>query len=111
MRATEELTAELEILNAEKQEAESVIASVGAEIADAREEVEESKKHLDEINEQIADREKRYAVYEKKIDKVLAAGKPVAFPLFLEVSHQSKFLRKISTVLLIWRRHQGLWKN
>ena len=44
----------------------------------AREEVEESKKHLDEINEQIADREKRYAVYEKKIDKVLAAGKPAA---------------------------------
>ena len=39
------LQAELEILNAEKQEAESVIASVGAEIADAREEVEESKKH------------------------------------------------------------------
>lgn len=34
--------------------------------------------HLDEINEQIADREKRYAIYEKKIDKVLAAGKPVA---------------------------------
>ena len=34
-----------------------------------------------------------------------------SFPLFLEVSHQSKFLRKISTVLLIWRRHQGLWKN
>ena len=78
MQATEELMAELEILNAEKQEAESMIASVGAEIADAREEVEESKKHLDEINEQIADREKRYAVYEKKIDKVLAAGKPVA---------------------------------
>lgn len=78
MQATEELTAELEILNAEKQEAESVIASVGAEIADAREEVEESKKHLEEINNQIADREKRYAVYEKKIDKVLAAGKPVA---------------------------------
>lgn len=78
MHATEELTAELEILNAEKQEAESVIVSVGAEIADAREEVEESKKHLDEINEQIADREKRYAVYEKKIDKVLVAGNPVA---------------------------------
>lgn len=78
MHATEELTAELEILNAEKQEAESVIASVGAKIADAREEVEESKKHLDEINEQIADKEKRYAVYEKKIDKVLAAGKLVA---------------------------------
>lgn len=78
MHATEELTAELEILNAEKQEAESVIASVGAEIADAREEVEESKKHLDEINEQIADKGKRYAVYEKKIDKVLAAGKFVA---------------------------------
>ena len=57
MQATEELTAELEILNAEKQEAESVIASVGAEIADAREEVEENKKHLVEINEQISDRE------------------------------------------------------
>ena len=78
MHATEELTVELEILNAEKQEAESVIASVGAEIADAREEVEESKKHLDEINKQIADKEKHYTVYEKKIDKVLAAGKLVA---------------------------------
>lgn len=77
MHAAEELTAELEILNAEKQEAESVIASVGAEIAEEREDVEESQKHLDEINKQIADREKRYAVYEKKIDKVLAAGKPV----------------------------------
>ena len=55
-----------------------MIASVGAEIADAREEEKKKKKHLDEMNEQIADREKRYAVYEKKIDKVLAAGKPVA---------------------------------
>ena len=40
------MTAELEILNAKKQEAESVIASVGAEIADAREEVEENKSTL-----------------------------------------------------------------
>ena len=63
MQTTEELTAELEILNAEKQEAESVIASVDAEIADAREEVEESKKHLDEINEQIADRERFFLKY------------------------------------------------
>lgn len=62
MEATEELTVELEILNAEKQEEESAIAPVGAEIADAREEVEESKKHLDGINEQIADWEKRYVV-------------------------------------------------
>lgn len=46
-------------------------------ISRRREEVEESKKYLDEINEQIAERGKRYAVYEKKIDKVLAAGKPV----------------------------------
>ena len=43
----------------------------------SREEVAESKQHLAEINAEIAEREKRYAVYEKKIDRVIAAGKPV----------------------------------
>ena len=76
-QAADELTAELEILNAEKQEAEAVIASINSEAENSREEVAESKQHLAEINAEIAEREKRYAVYEKKIDKVIAAGKPV----------------------------------
>lgn len=76
-QAADELTAELEILNAEKQEAEAVIASINSVAENSREEIAESKQHLAEINADIAEREKRYAVYEKKIDKVIAAGKPV----------------------------------
>ncbi len=76
-QAADELTAELEILNAEKQEAEAVIASINSVAENSREEVAESKHHLAEIKAEIAEREKRYAVYEKKIDKVIAAGKPV----------------------------------
>ena len=76
-QAADELTAELEILNAEKQEAEAVIASINSAAENSREEIAESKQHLAEINADIAEREKRYAVYEKKIDKVIAAGKPV----------------------------------
>lgn len=64
-------------LNAEKQEAEAAIASINSVAEISREEVAESKQHLAEINAEIAEREKRYAVYEKKIDKVIAAGKPV----------------------------------
>lgn len=76
-QAAGELNAELEILNAEKQEAEAAIASINSVAEISREEVAESKQHLAEINAEIAEREKRYAVYEKKIDKVIAAGKPV----------------------------------
>ena len=76
-QAADELNAELEILNAEKQEAEAAIASINSVAEISREEVAESKQHLAEINAEIAEREKRYAVYEKKIDKVIAAGKPV----------------------------------
>ena len=76
-QAADELTAELEILNAEKQEAEAVITSINSVAENSKEEVAESKQHLAEIKAEIAEREKRYAVYEKKIDKVIAAGKPV----------------------------------
>ena len=76
-QAADELNAELEILNAEKQEAEAVIASINTVAETSREEVAESKQHLAEINAEIAEREKHYAVYEKKIDRVIAAGKPV----------------------------------
>ena len=76
-QAADELNAELEILNAEKQEAEAAIASINSVAEISREEVAESKQHLAEINAEIAEREKHYAVYEKKIDKVIAAGKPV----------------------------------
>lgn len=45
--------------------------------------VEESKQQLEEINSQIADKEKEYAVYEKKIDTLLAAENPVKRELAL----------------------------
>lgn len=76
-RAADELTAELEILNSERQEAEAMLASVNSEAENSRGEMEESKKHLEEINSEIAEREKRCKAYEQKIDKILSAGKPV----------------------------------
>ena len=45
--------------------------------------MEESKQQLEEINSQIADKEKEYAVYEKKIDTLLAAENPVKRELAL----------------------------
>lgn len=76
-QAADELTAELEILNAEKQEAEVAIAYINSEAENSCEEIEENKQHLEEINEEIAEREKMCMAYEKKIDKILNAGKPV----------------------------------
>ena len=60
-------------MNSVEKDTESI--NIVAETS--REEVAESKQHLAEINAEIAEREKRYAVYEKKIDRVIAAGKPV----------------------------------
>lgn len=76
-QAADELTAELEILNSERQEAEAMLASVNSEAENSRGEMEESRKHLEEINSEIAEREKRCKAYEQKIDKILSAGKPV----------------------------------
>lgn len=76
-QAADALTAELEILNAEKEEAENVIASIDAEVAGAKDMLEESKQQLEEINEQISERQKKYEVYEKKIDMVRDAEQPV----------------------------------
>lgn len=76
-QAADELTAELEILNAEKQEAEVAIAYINSEAESSRGEIEENKQHLEEINAEIAEREKMCKAYEKKIDKILNAGKPV----------------------------------
>jgi chromosome segregation ATPase len=77
MQATEELSAELEILKAEKEEAEHVIASANDRTAEALETVEDSKRQLDEINSQITECEKRYATYEKKLGMINEASKPV----------------------------------
>lgn len=76
-KATDELTAELEILNAEKQEVEAAIAYINSEAENSRGEIEENKQHLEEINAEIAEREKMCKAYEKKIDKIQNAGKPV----------------------------------
>ena len=82
-QAADQLTAELEILNAEKQEAENVIAKANEQVNETTELVEKCKQQLEEINAQIEDREKEYAIHEKKIEKLLAAEKPVKRELFL----------------------------
>ena len=82
-QAADELTAELEILNAEKKEAESIIAEANEQVAEFVDLVEESRQQLEEINSQIAEKEKAYAAYEKKIDTLLAAEKPVKRELAL----------------------------
>lgn len=76
-QAADALTAELEILHAEKEEAENAIASIDSEVAGAQETLEESKQQLEEINEQISERQKKYEAYEKKLDMVRAAEQPV----------------------------------
>ena len=45
--------------------------------------MEECKQQLEEINTQIEDREKEYAIHEKKMEKLLAAEKPVKRELAL----------------------------
>ena len=45
-QAADELTAELEILNAEKQEAEVAIAYINSEAESSRGEIEENKQHF-----------------------------------------------------------------
>ena len=76
-QAADALTAELEILNAEKEEAENVIASIDTKVSGAMELLEESNQQLAEINEQIESCEKRYAVYESKLDMYKEAEKPI----------------------------------
>ena len=76
-QAADELTAELEILNAEKRETESIIADANEQVAESEELVAESRQQLEEINSQIAEKEKMYASYEKKIDTLLVAEKPI----------------------------------
>ena len=82
-QAADQLTAELEILNAEKQEAENVIAKANEQVNETTELVEECKQQLEEINAQIEDKEKEYAIHEKKMEKLLAAEKPVKRELAL----------------------------
>ena len=76
-QAADELTAEIEILNAEKEEAEAVIALINSEAEGYREDLQDRKKQLEEIATEIQEREKRYDIYQKKIDKIIAAEKPV----------------------------------
>ena len=52
-QAADALTAELEILHAEKEEAENVISSIDTKVSGAMELLEESNQQLSEINDQI----------------------------------------------------------
>lgn len=86
-QAADALTAELEILHAEKEEAENVIASIDSEVVGAQETLEESRQQLEEINEQISERQKKYETYEKKLDMVKAAEQLVKKELATIRSH------------------------
>lgn len=86
-QAADELTAELEILNSEKEEAENVIASIDTKVSGAMELLDESNQQLAEIKEQIQACEKKYAVYENKLDLVKVAEKPVKKELASIRSH------------------------
>jgi len=94
-QAADELTAELEILNSEKQEAEAMLASVETEMENSREQIEESRKHLEEINLEITERKKRCKAYEKKIDKISSAGKIVK----KELDNIRKNTKEVSSLL------------
>ncbi|MBQ5850472.1 MAG: plasmid recombination protein [Lachnospiraceae bacterium] len=76
-QAADALTAELEILHAEKEEAENVISSIDTKVSGAMELLEESNQQLAEINEQIESCEKRYAAYESKLDMYKEAEKTI----------------------------------
>ena len=82
-QAADQLTAELEILNAEKLEAENVIAKANELVNETTELVEECNQQLEEINAQIEDKEKEYVVHEKKMEKLLAAEKSIKRELAL----------------------------
>ena len=82
-QAADQLTAELEILNAEKQEVECMIAEVNEQVLESTEHIEESKQQLEEINSQIEDKEKEYLIHEKKLEKLISAEKPVKRELAL----------------------------
>lgn len=77
MREKEAAEAEIEILNAEKMEVESVIANMDQDLKSGKQEIEEQKEILKGITDQISDAEKKVAAKEKTLDKILDAGKPV----------------------------------
>lgn len=77
MRAKEAAEAEIEILMAEKIEAESFISSVGEQVIECQEELLEQKTALDEIKQQIVEKQESCKEYEAKLDKILSAKKPV----------------------------------
>ena len=76
-QAADELTAELEILNAEKVEVEAVIANVDHNLESSQKEIDEQEELLKGINAQIADAEKKITAKEKILDRIIVAGKPV----------------------------------
>ena len=76
-QAADELTAEIEILKAEKVEAEAMMESVNTEASETADIIETGKAQLAEIVEQIAAKEKAYKKHEKKIDMLLGAEKQV----------------------------------
>lgn len=73
----DELTAELEILNAEKKESEAEIVLINTQVSSSRDEIANNEHRLEEIKSEISKREKKYKECEARIDTVLEAEKPV----------------------------------
>lgn len=76
-QAADELIADIEILNSERKEIEASIDSMNSEASGFHNELEESRHQLEEINAEIEEREKCCEVYQKKIDKIVDAERPV----------------------------------
>ena len=77
MREKEAAEAEIEILNAEKTEVEAVIENMNHDLESGQKDIEEQKEILKEITDQISDAEKKVAIKEKALDRIIDAGKPV----------------------------------
>ena len=77
MREKEAAEAEIEILNAEKTEVEAVIENMNHDLESGQKDIEEQKEILKEITDQISDAEKKVAIKENALDKIIDAGKPV----------------------------------
>jgi chromosome segregation ATPase len=77
MKEKEEAEAQIEILNAEKIEAEAALARIGNQLSNGEDEIDVQKEKLEEIKKQIADTEKAVAEKTYLLDAMIVSGEPV----------------------------------
>lgn len=77
MKEKEEAEAQIEILNAEKIEAEAALARIGNQLSNGEDEIDVQKEKLEEIKKQIADTKKAVAEKTYLMDAMIVSGEPV----------------------------------